>query len=38
VDAPDESMAFKLAREDLLLCTRSWGNTVSRYFMMDQKR
>lgn len=38
VDAPDESMAFKLAREDLLLCTRSWGTTVSRYFMMDKKR
>ena len=38
VDAPDESMAFKLAREDLLLCTRSWGNTASRYFMMDKNR
>ena len=38
MDAPDESMAFKLAREDLLLCTRSWGNTVSRYFMMDKKK
>ena len=27
MDAPDEtSTAFKLAREDLLLCTRPWGN------------